>query len=143
MSYKVGKGKPPKKYQFRKGRSGNPEGARKHDQVKKAIKKLTSEELKEVINGLIMGTSADLESDIKSKESPVLVKLVGNALLKASQSGDIKTLEALMDRVIGKVPTKLEQIGNAPKSNVVLYIPANGKTREENEGRACLSQECL
>lgn len=56
MDYEIGKNRPPKHAQFRKGQSGNPDGARKHDPVKKAIKRLTSKELSEVISTALLGT---------------------------------------------------------------------------------------
>lgn len=103
MDHKVGKGSPPRHSRFKKGQSGNPEGGRKHDPLKKALKTLTIEELGVVIKSAVTNTESSLSTELASKDITVMQKIVGKALLKAAKDGDYKTFNIIIERVVGKV----------------------------------------
>lgn len=67
--YKVGKGKPPKAHQFKKGQSGNPRGPKRNKTVATAtIEELVAEALNEPVTVIIRGR----ERTITKKEAIVL-----------------------------------------------------------------------
>ncbi len=102
-SYQVGKCKPPKINQFKKGQSGNPEGARKHDPLKKMINQMTSEELKRVICDTVLSTEKELKKKIASPDISLCEIIVGRAILKAITKSDYTLFNKIIERVIGKV----------------------------------------
>ena len=102
MSYSVGKGKPPRHSQFKKGQSGNPEGGRKHDPIRRAVKTLTLKEIVEVLNDVLQSRVKDLENELKDPEIPLAKLIVGKAALRASKKGDIKLFNTLVEPVVGK-----------------------------------------
>ena len=89
MAYKVGKGKPPKRTQFKKGQSGNPSGARKHDQNLKTIKRLLRSDVVDKLLPLFHGTINDLNGVFKNKESSTLELAFASVLMKSIKKGDL------------------------------------------------------
>lgn len=96
-----------KAHQFKKGQSGNPEGARAHNPVTKALKKLTIETYREVIELIMTGTIKDLEALAKSETAPAVQIGIAMSLAKAIKNGDIHTIERLAERIVGKIPDEL------------------------------------
>ena len=99
MAYKVGKGKPPKSTQFKKGQSGNPEGARKHNQDLKKLKACLKREIDETLNLLLQSDIDKLNHLIKSKDSDVLTLALASVLSKSIKKGDWYALKGLFSFV--------------------------------------------
>lgn len=102
MDYKVGKGKPPKHTQFKKGQSGNPDGARRHDSTLKVIRSLTHHELGVIVDTLFNTTVADIEKIIEDESYPFYVHVIARAMIKSYEDRSMEVIEKLMDRIIGK-----------------------------------------
>lgn len=102
MDYEVGKGKPPKHTQFKKGQSGNPEGARRHDSTLKVIRNLNSHELANVVNILLNTTVPEIEKIVEDDSYPFYIHVIGRATLKSLEDRSMEVIEKLMDRIIGK-----------------------------------------
>src|SRR5690606_5927921 len=102
-----GKGKNPNSIKnlkkFKKGQSGNPLGGQLHDPVKRALKKITKETYNEIIEIALTGTPQDLIERILDPSTTVIEKILIEALLKASESGNLDKLEQVLERLIGKV----------------------------------------
>jgi|GEM_PF-2346076 len=135
MSYTVGKGKPPKHTQFKKGVSGNPDGGRRHDPVKKLFKNVTAPEFEEVINVALTSNPGELKQIIQNQTSSSIKVGIATSLLKAIQKGDWRTLNAIIERVVGKTVVKVDHTSGGKtiesSAQVHLYLPANGKTKDE------------
>jgi hypothetical protein len=98
---------PPKGRPFPPGTSGNPDGGKRHDPVKKRIKKLTSVELEKILNNLLMIDPKNL--DAFQKEDPLLLKTwIASVAATGIKKGDPSALFALLDRLIGKVTDKVQ-----------------------------------
>lgn len=93
---------------FKKGEVHNPIGQNAHDPVKKAIKKLTQEQLAEVIETILSGTPDDLKKLWQGKDATILQMIVAKAVTKAMERGDWSVPNALLERVLGKVPEKID-----------------------------------
>lgn len=103
-------GNPPKHSQFKKGQSGNPGGVPK-DPVKAALKKLTVESYRDIVELTLAGNVDQLGEIVKDKTQPALKVAIAAAILTAIRKGDVQTVEKLLERVIGKVPEVVRVTG--------------------------------
>jgi len=102
MNYKIGKGKPPKSTQFKKGLSGNPSGAKKHNQDIKKIKHLLRSDVVYKLIPLFHGTISDLNDILRNKESSILELAFASVLLRSIKKGDWKAFKGIVDFIVGK-----------------------------------------
>lgn len=89
---------------FLPGQSGNPKGRPPDSPEIKALKKLTKGELAVLLNKVLQSKPEDL----KTFKGTVLELWLAAGATKAIQTGDYSRLEFLINRLIGKVPDKLE-----------------------------------
>ena len=101
MHYEVGKGKPPRATRFKKGKSGDPEGARKHDPLKKLIK-LTKTELHLILENILLSSVDDIKDRISNPKVSAVEAIVGKLLIKASKTGNWKVLDSIITILIGR-----------------------------------------
>lgn len=99
---------PPVHSQFKPGQSGNPDGARKHDKVTRALRTLTIETYKEVIELVLTENLDGLKTMILDKKTPALQVGVAKAFLMAIHKGDYAVIERIAERIIGKIPDQLQ-----------------------------------
>lgn len=99
---KVPRGKP-----FLPGNNMNPRGARAHNPVKKEFKKLTEEQLKEIME-LILKTNPFELPDIVKNSDTVLKAWIGQAALMGMNNGDLGPLLSIIDRVLGRIKERVE-----------------------------------
>lgn len=119
--------KPGKK--FVKGQIANPLGAAAHNKDVKIIRKLTCEDLETVISLIQFGKLNDLKAISQDRDANVLKIWIASIAVKAINKGDHAALNALLDRVIGKVKDKDAKsiIGDLSLlSPVRVYVPKNG-----------------
>lgn len=86
----------------------NPIGGRAHSPEKKALKKLTTEHLKEVADIILEGNLEKLKALVTDPNTSVLKVWIAKAAATAIQKGDINTLETILNRSIGKVKEKVD-----------------------------------
>ena len=98
---------PPVKYRFKKGQSGNPLGGQMHDKIKKEFKHLTEQQLKEVMELILLTRPDKIKEEIEKKPT-VLKTWLASAASKGISRGDIGPLMQIVDRVIGKVKERIE-----------------------------------
>lgn len=106
---KTGRPVPPSlaKHTFKKGQSGNPEGARAHNPAIKALTKLTIESYREVIEIVMTGTLQDLKEMAEDPKTSALQVGIATSFMKAIKSGDYAIIEKIAERIIGKIPDEL------------------------------------
>lgn len=109
---------PPKHTQFKKGQSGNPEGGRLHNPITKALKNLTVESYREVIEKVCTGNIAELQRMIEDPSTSALQVGVARAFVKAMQAGDYQTIERIAERIVGKIPDELNVISKNMNANI-------------------------
>mgnify|MGYP000126731768 FL=1 len=92
---------------FKSGNKGKPKGA-----VAKVIPKHAREFNKKQLAKIfskIMHMTVDEVDDWSKKPERILIELIACKLLaKATKTGDVKIMEFIMDRTIGKVPKFLK-----------------------------------
>lgn len=104
-------------FRFKKGVSGNPEGGRAHNPATKALKKLTIETYREVIELVLQGNLDDLQAMIKNPKTTALQVGVAAAFLKAIKNGDYAVVERIAERIVGKIPEEINVNSNNINQN--------------------------
>jgi hypothetical protein len=99
-------------YKFKKGRSGNPEGARAHNPVTKALKNLTIETYREVIQLVLTGNVAAIKAMVEHPSTPAIQVGIATAFMKAIKNGDYAVIERIAERIVGKIPDELKVTSN-------------------------------
>lgn len=109
---------PPIQHRFKPGVSGNPEGARRHNPIRKAMKKLTVDSFREILEAVCVGNFDHLKAIAASAKTPVLQVGVANALVKAANEGDYPTLKMIVEDITGKVPDEININAKVLSANV-------------------------
>ena len=104
MTFKPGH-KPPKP--FKKGNPGGPGRPPIPADIKEA-RQLNKIEFERITNQLIYLPSYRIKELLDNKETPNIVKMIGAICLKAERLGDHQRATFILDRLIGKVPDKIE-----------------------------------
>lgn len=92
-----------------KGTVMNPKG--RPPLIARELKKLTLEELREIIELAVRSNTNKLRVLIKDPTTPALQMGVATSLLRAIQKGDWNTLEAIVSRIVGKIPDRVQVDG--------------------------------
>ncbi len=96
-----------KNHTFKKGKSGNPEGARAHNPLIKALTKLTIDSYREVIELVMKGSLQELKEMAEHPKTSALQVGIATSFLKAIKNGDYGVIERIAERIIGKIPDEL------------------------------------
>lgn len=108
---------PPKAYQFKKGQSGNPLGARLHNPELRAIKRLTRAEVAEIGTLIVSKNITKLKAIVKdAQKNPdsahsALKVWIAMVALKGMTKGDAHAMDVLLNRLVGKVKDEIELTG--------------------------------
>lgn len=110
-----------------KGEKGrNPLGWHAHDPHKRELKKITNETVKEVIELGLVGKISELEDIRDDDDAPALKRGLARAIINATNEGNFHLLQAMFERLIGKVPDQINHNVNQNIS-VKVHLPANGR----------------
>lgn len=124
-----------KAHQFKKGQKANPLGAGAHNKELKALRKLTVKEYREVIELALTSNLAALKALAADPETTALQAGIAVALGKAIQRGDWGVINSIAERLVGKLPDKLDVTGvaAAPATTVIFNIPDNGRNPKSGD----------
>lgn len=102
-----------KPHQWKKGESGNPLGGAhpNHDPIGKKLKKLTSDEVHEVITLLLESNYLQLYKLSRNKKAPFLQKWIASVSIDAIKKNNFELLDKLLNRSIGPVAQRHEHTG--------------------------------
>lgn len=94
---------------FPKGVSGNPAGRKPLTEAQRALRTLTIEKYKEVIELALTGTFDELKKFADNKDGTGSAIEVGIAriLVRAINEGDASVFETFAARIVGKIPDQL------------------------------------
>ncbi|MFI5342822.1 MAG: DUF5681 domain-containing protein [Chlamydiales bacterium] len=113
---------------WKPGQTGNPKGSSKAVREEGLIRRLTTDELKDIY-ALITNRSVDeLKAMLADGKTTVLKAMVAGVAVRAMTKGDGGALETLLARMIGKVKENIHHTGDAPAAQVVFMLPDNGKS---------------
>lgn len=119
---------------IKKGEVRNPNGAKAHFKTK--IKGLTKAEYTRIMTAVMESDIDALQAIANDRTASTIVVAVAACAVKAISKGDYGTIELMLQRAIGKVKDELDLTSNGetlPAAQVHIYLPANGRTKEENE----------
>jgi len=117
-------GKHLKAHQFKPGQTGNPEGARRHNPIAKALKNLTVEAYRDIIKAACCGNLDHLRAMVKNPKMSALQVGVAQALAKAIERGDVEVVERLVSRIVGKIPDEINVNATNVNLNAEIDVPA-------------------
>lgn len=89
------------------GEVRNPEGGRTHNPAIKALKKITIETFREVIEMVLTEDLKALKKVAEDEKTTALQVGIIMAFKKAVDSGDWETIEKIVSRIVGKIPEEL------------------------------------
>ena len=124
------------KHSWKKGQSGNPKGP--PPGLTGMIKKLTRSELEDIAGLVIKGDVVELKKLAKDPTTQVLKAMFASVCIRAIEQGNMTTLDALLDRLIGKVAqqTHLTSDGSIAAQAIPLVtvtLPSNGREAPINK----------
>lgn len=90
----------------------------------KEARKLTAAELIRELTRRLRNNKGELEALIDNPETPMLTVIVCRVIKQAGDNGNIPSIELVLNRILGKVPDKVEIDGNDDSESKPL-------TREE------------
>lgn len=100
---------------FVKGNKCNPHGRPKLTDEERMARILNRIAFERICNQYLHLSKDELEDIVRRKETPVIELMVASVVIKAIKSGDQHRLNFLLDRLIGKVPERVEIIEEAEK----------------------------
>lgn len=107
-----------KKYHIKKGQVLNPEGARAHNPAMKELKALTVADMQLMGSMVVKGDLASLARIAADDTTPALQAWIAKIALTGIRDGDIYKLDALLNRLIGKVPDAIAMQITNPLSSM-------------------------
>lgn len=117
---------------YKKGQSGNPQGARLHNPEIRRLKNLTEEELLEVGTFIVKSEIGKLKELIKDPSTSALKAMVAGLAIKTITRGDSSAFDALMNRLLGKVKENLNLMAEVNAGiSVQLTMPADGSEKKD------------
>lgn len=106
-NYEIGYGKPPAKYNIKKGEVKNPKGINVSPE-RRALRQLTEAELAEAITKVFTSTEKDCLELINDPNTTLGHKVILRAAVDAAEHGNYGKFNEILERVIGKVPNKTD-----------------------------------
>lgn len=116
-NYKVGKGKLDMSKVAKKGEVRNPKGINISPE-KRALKELTETELANAIKKVFTSTEEECLALLKDKATTLGHKVILRAAVDAAHHGNYSKFNEILERVIGKVPNKVDMTSKGESINV-------------------------
>lgn len=98
---------------FKKGQTGNPNGRPTLNPAQKALRSLTIDTYREVVELVLTGNLAQLKAMAEHPETPAIQVGIAVSFMKAIKSGDYTIIERIAERIIGKIPDVVNVNSNA------------------------------
>lgn len=121
---------PPEHTRFKKGQSGNPQGARLHNPEIRLIKRMTLDQVVEIGSLVLDGNVAELKRIARDEKESVLKVMLAAVAARTITKGDPEALDALLDRLIGKVPNPVQLSGQGG-SPLQMYMNLKPEERQQ------------
>jgi hypothetical protein len=112
-------------YKFKPGVSGNPKGRPPLNPIQRALKNLTIQTYRDVIEEVCTGNLDNLKAIADNPKSSALQAGIAIAFAKALKAGDYATIERIAERIVGKIPDELNI--NSKNLNANLNAPIDEK----------------
>lgn len=107
---------------FEKGNNANPLGAGAHNKDVKRIRRLTNQEVAQLGSMLLEHSQVELMEIRDDRNSSSLQKWFATVIINGIAQADMRTLDALLDRLVGKVKDHLELTGENGGPQKIVYV---------------------
>lgn len=120
---------------FKPGESGNPNG--RPPEACKALKKYTKKAISETFVELLEATIPELREIKANKQEKSIRAAIASVILKCWRKGESRDIDAILDRIIGKVPQKAEIAGSDGEpfgptpAPIIQFVPLLTEQNEE------------
>ena len=91
-----------------KGVSLNPHGARLHNPMYKALKRMTQQDIADIMLWVANATAGEMKAAAIDPEAPILRSTIAKCFSEAHNKGDTAALERLLTRMVGPPPQVVE-----------------------------------
>lgn len=108
---------------WKKGESGNPIGSRAHNPATRALKKITLESYREMIELVLTGNLSQLKEIAENPKTPALQVGIATAFMKAIKEGNHEIIERIAERLVGKIPDELNIKSQSLNANLNAEVP--------------------
>lgn len=125
--YKVGRGKPPLHTRIKKGEVKNPKGINISPE-RRALKELTEKSISDAIQKVFTSTEKECLELLKDKETSLGHKLILRAAIDATEHGNYTKFNEILERVVGKVATKIDMTTKGESINITTEDRTKIKT---------------
>ena len=109
---------------FKKGKSGNPNGRPVGTvTVPKELRAINNRLIADTIGKYLNCTGPELQEHIKNPETPALDLMILRVLYEAIRKADQGKMNAILERIVGKVPDKIDHTSNGKTVQVSFVTP--------------------
>jgi len=110
----------PNQTSWKKGQSGNPHGSKpKVSNAAMAIRFASKEHIHELYWKLLNANKIEVQEILANPTISVIEACILTAIIKDMEIGETKTIERMMDRVIGKPVNNIEHSGSVSLENLL------------------------
>lgn len=109
---------------FAKGKSGNPSGRPPLPAELKALRSVTNESIKDIMDLVLDRNIEEVKKIAESKKEPTLKVWLAKGVVVAAATGNMGALDPILNRILGKVPDAIKTTGEI---RVIIEDYAKGK----------------
>ncbi len=124
----------------KKGEVKSPNGKNGNDVALNGMKRFGRKEFVKILDLVLTSNIKELQATASDDTRSALTRGIARALFHAVNKGDWEILEKIAERIVGKNPLRIDHTSagkgiSDPDAarKVILYLPKNGRTKEENE----------
>lgn len=127
------------KHRIKKGEVRNPYGqaGKNKDAAVRTLKRFGKKELTLILDLVLTSNIVELNRISKDQSRSAFTQGVARALANACRSGNWFVLEAIVTKMVGNQPIRIDHttdgkpLPDGHTNKVMLYLPKNGRTKEE------------
>ena len=112
-------------YQYKPGQSGNPLGRPKRIYTILRESGYSPEDIRDAFLEIAWQTEPEIEVLVEKEDTPMILKVVGKAFLKALDKGDMRYVTQILEQVMGKPRERDDEKYNGPQYIVLKEVEVN------------------
>lgn len=123
--------------EWKKGQTGNPKGSSAKARAIAKVKRMSADDLADLIDLLLRGTRDDVTAVLNDPSASMIRAITARLLEQCLVEGDVNSFRQILDRVVGKPKeSKDVSLTGADGQPVSLQMRVEEMTRDEKLARA-------